>query len=203
MIKCLDLSTWLICVYRLLQTLFPILVNTPSKSLRAVLYQRIVSDLRSANSKSTSHRLNRMIQTVLYNLISSDPTSPKGVWAVKITRELWRRQVWTDSKAVEIMKEAALADSEKVIIGGVRFFLGGDKEREETLGESSGEEDAVDLDRIRHQMGVNKKTARKEKELKRIAATVKKVGGILSRGVPLLTKANLYRKSAKNTSPIR
>ena len=73
---------------------------------------------------------------MLYNLLESDKESPKGIWAVKITRELWKRQIWTDARAVEVMRLASLSDNEKVITGGVRFFLGGDKEREEAAEES-------------------------------------------------------------------
>lgn len=51
---------------------------------------------------------------------------------------MWRRQLWTDAKPVAIMKEACLADNEKVVVGGVRFFLGSDQEREED--EASDEE---------------------------------------------------------------
>ncbi|KAF2651706.1 SDA1-domain-containing protein [Lophiostoma macrostomum CBS 122681] len=158
----------------LLNTLFPILVSTPSKNLRALLFTKILSDLRSSNAKSTNHKLNRTIQTVLYNLLTSDRESPKGIWAVKITRELWKRQIWTDVKAVEIMKEASLADNEKVVTGGVRFFLGGDKEREEAAEESSDGEDDVDMSKLRHQVGINKKTKKKERDLKKAAATVKR-----------------------------
>jgi protein SDA1 len=157
-----------------LNTLFPILVSTPSKNLRALLFTKILSDLRSSNAKSTNHKLNRTIQTVLYNLLTSDRESPKGIWAVKITRELWKRQIWTDAKAVEIMKEASLAVNEKVITGGVRFFLGGDKEREEAAEESSDGEDDIDMSRLRHQVGINKKTKKKERDLKKAAVTVKK-----------------------------
>lgn len=145
--------------HRLLHTLFPILISTPSKSLRTLLLQKFLSDLRTSNAKTTNHRLNRTIQTVLHNLLTSDRVSAKGIWAVKITRELWKRQTWTDSKAVEIMKEASLADNEKVVVGGVRFFLGGDKEREEMEDESSDDE-AVDMGRLKHQMGINKKKKR-------------------------------------------
>ena len=128
----------------LLQTFFPILTTTPSKTLRALLLQRIVSDLRTSNSKTTNHKLNRTIQTVLHNLVTADRSSSQALWAVKITREMWRRQIWTDAKAVEIMKEAAVADNEKVVSGGVRFFLGGDKEREEMEDESS-DDNGVDI----------------------------------------------------------
>lgn len=157
----------------LLTTLFPILVSTPSKSLRAVLYQKIVSDLRNSNSKGTNHPLNRTVQNVLSIIVTSDRTSPKGVWAVRLTREMWRRQIWTDAKPVEVMKEASLADNEKVVIGGVRFFLGGDKEREE-LEDDSSDEETVDIKKLQHQHGINKKTKKKAKQFKAAVEKVKK-----------------------------
>ncbi|KAL8756176.1 MAG: hypothetical protein Q9184_004581 [Pyrenodesmia sp. 2 TL-2023] len=149
------------------------ILDSPSKCLRALLYQKCISDLRNSDSKTTNHRLNRTFQTVLYNLLTSDRSSSKGLWAVKITRELWRRQIWTDTKAVEIMKEASLADNEKVVGGGIRFFLGGDKEREE-LDDESSNEDAIDMGRIKHQMGINKKTKKKVRHLENAVATVKR-----------------------------
>lgn len=71
------------------------------------------------------------------------------------------------------MKEASLADNEKVVVGGVRFFLGGDKEREELEDESSDEE-AVDLGKLKHQMGINRKTKKKARAMENAIATVKK-----------------------------
>lgn len=157
----------------LVNILFPILISTPSKTLRSLLFSKILSDLRASNSKATNHRLNRTIQTVLYNLLTSDQASSKGIWAVKITRELWKRQIWTDSKAVEIMKEASLADNEKVVGGGVRFFLGGDKEREE-LEDDSSDEGVIDIGKLKHQAGINKKTKKKAKTMERAVEKVKK-----------------------------
>ncbi|KAI9741780.1 MAG: Severe Depolymerization of Actin [Cirrosporium novae-zelandiae] len=157
----------------LLNTLFPILTTTSSKILRTLLFQKILSDLRSSNSKTTNHKLNRTVQSLLHNLVTADKTSPKGIWAVKITREMWKRQIWTDAKAVEIMKEASLAENEKVIGGGVRFFLGGDKEREE-MEEESDDEEGIDIAKMRHQTGINKKTKKKAKAMERAITTVKK-----------------------------
>jgi protein SDA1 len=158
----------------LLNILFPILVATPSKTLRTLLYQKILSDLRTSNSKHTNHKLNKAVQAQLFNLLASDRTSQKGIWAVKITRELWKRQIWTDSKAVEIMKEASLSDNEKVIGGGVRFFLGGDKEREDLEDESSDDEGGIDIGKLKHQAGINKKTKKKTKTLERAVEKVRK-----------------------------
>lgn len=169
---------------QLLNILFPILVATPSKTLRTLLYSKILSDLRTSNNKSINHRLNRTIQTALFNLLTSDRTSAKGIWAVKITRELWKRQIWTDSKAVEIMKEASLADNEKVIGGGVRFFLGGDKEREE-LEDDSSDDEAVDIGKLKHQMGINKKSTKNKKSLEAAVKKVKKTEKKKSQPHPL------------------
>ncbi|KAK0876594.1 Severe Depolymerization of Actin [Friedmanniomyces endolithicus] len=144
----------------LLNTLWPLLISTPSKSLRALLFQKILSDLRNSNSKSTNHKLNKNVQTICYNIIASDPSSPKGLWAVKLTRELWRRQVWSDAKAV--------------VAGGVRFFLGGDQEREEAADEDSDEEGGIDMRQLKHQAGINKKSAKRDKDLRAAAAKVKR-----------------------------
>ncbi|KAF2874010.1 SDA1-domain-containing protein [Massariosphaeria phaeospora] len=157
----------------LLNTLFPILVSTPSKALRTLLFTKILSDLRSSNAKSTNHKLNSTIQTVLYNLVTSERDSSKGLWAVKLTRELWKKQIWTNAKAVEIMKEASLAENEKVIVGGVRFFLGSDQEREEAADDSS-DDNAIDMSKLKHQAGINKKTKKKDRQLRQATATVKR-----------------------------
>ncbi|KAK4118249.1 SDA1-domain-containing protein [Parathielavia appendiculata] len=156
----------------LLTTLFPILISTPSKTLRSLLYTKIISDLRESNSKATNHRLNRTIQTVLHNLVTSDRTSTKGMWATRITRELWRRQIWTDARPCDVMKEACLSDNEKVVIGGVRFFLGGDKEREEAEDESSDED--IDLKKVKHQSTINKKTKKRQKAYEKAIEKIKR-----------------------------
>ncbi|KJZ73114.1 hypothetical protein HIM_07498 [Hirsutella minnesotensis 3608] len=156
----------------LLTTLFPILVSSPSKTLRELLFNKILNDLRNSNSKSINHPLNRTIQTVLYNLVTADRSSPRAVWAIKLTRELWKRQIWTDAKPVDVMKEACLAENEKVVIGAVRFFLGGDKEREELEDESSDEE--VDLAKVRHQIGINKKSRKQKGAYKKAVDKVKR-----------------------------
>ncbi|KAI1659208.1 SDA1-domain-containing protein [Daldinia decipiens] len=157
----------------LLTTLFPILISTPSKSLRMILYQKILSDIRNTNTKTKNHRVNRTMQTVLYNLVTSDRSSPKALWAVKLVRELWRRQIWSDAKTVDIMRQACLADNEKVISGGVRFFLGGDKEREEYEDESSDEE-TIDIRKVKHSIEINKKTKKSKKALDRAVDKVKR-----------------------------
>lgn len=70
------------------------------------------------------------------------------------------------------MKECCLADNQKVVVGGVRFFLGGDKEREEL--EESSEDEEVDIGSLKHQMGVNKKSKKRTKMMDNALARVKR-----------------------------
>ena len=164
---------------RLLQTLFPILTVTQSKNLRAQLYRSIVSDIRNANTKTKNHRLNKTVQGVLFNIVESGKNSPEsrvGLWAVKLTRELWKRGVWDDARTVEIIKEASLSLNPKVMSGGVRFFLGIDKEKEEM--EDSDEEDVdyrASLGKLKHQAGINKKTKKKQAQFEKAVEKLDKV----------------------------
>ena len=159
---------------KLLNTLWPVLISTRSKTLRTLLFQKIVSDLRTSHSS----KLNSSMQATCRNLIDSDPASPKGLWAVKLTRALWKKQTWShekaaSEKAVGIMEAAALNQDAKVVIGGVRFFLGADQEDAEEE-ESDDDEDNIDMGKLRHQTGINKKTVKTDRALKTAAAKVKR-----------------------------
>ncbi|KAI0583735.1 SDA1 family protein [Pyrenophora tritici-repentis] len=156
----------------LLNTLFPVLITTPSKSLRKLCFEKIISDVRSSNSKTINHKVNKALQTTLFNLLEADSAAPRGFLAVKITRELWKRQIWTDARTVEVMRLAALSDNEKTIVGGVRFFLGGDQEREAAAEESSDDDNDIDMAKLRHQAGINKKSKKKARDLKHAAVTL-------------------------------
>jgi protein SDA1 len=56
----------------------------------------------------------------------------------------------------------------------VRFFLGADQEREDAAEEVSDAEEDVDMRKLRHVAGINKKTPKRDKELKAAAARVKR-----------------------------
>ena len=117
--------------------------------------------------------------------------------------------MWTESKAVEIMKEAGLAENDKVIMGGVRFFLGGDKEREELEDESGDEDGGIDIRQVKHQVGINKKTKKKAKVLDKAVATLKKVSRpsalmerLFHRILPTEAYPAVYRKNRRRNNLI-
>ncbi|CCX06882.1 Similar to Protein SDA1; acc. no. P53313 [Pyronema omphalodes CBS 100304] len=160
----------------LLKTLFPVLTATTSKVLRHQIYKSIVSEMRNSNNKTKNHKLNKTVQAVLFELVDQgkdDFASTNGLWAVKLTRELWKRGVWDDARAVEIMKEASLSVNPKVISGGVRFFLGVDQEKEDLADESESE--GPDLNKIKHQLQINKnKKSTKHKKIEKAQSILKR-----------------------------
>ena len=167
----------------LIQTLFPLLIayssqgnslglNSHAKEIRKLAYNNLVSLLKSCNTGSKNQKLNRSTQALCFNLL--DQPDSQGIWAAKLTRELWRRNIWNDSRAVEIMTQAALHEDVKIAISGIMFFLDADREREENFEEQSDDEDDIDIEKLRHKLQINKKTGKRGKKLNVALKTVKK-----------------------------
>ena len=146
----------------LLRIFFPILAVTGSKILRAQIYENIVSLIKAENAKSKNVSLNKMVQSILFEMVQKDESS--GVWAIRLAKELWKRNVWSgDARISEICKTAALSMHTKVMLGGVYFFLGLDTDDVE----EEDDPNDVDLRKIQHQAGVNKLSKSREKRVQR------------------------------------
>ena len=94
---------------RLLQILLPLLPHVNS-SLRSVIRATILTDLKTSNMKTKNHRLNRIVQGLLFGMVErgmggevvGDKGKGKGktqaggeaMWAVMMVRELWKKGVW-------------------------------------------------------------------------------------------------------------
>lgn len=163
----------------LLQTLLPLLPHA-GKDLRATVRRTILTDLKTSNQRTKNHRLNRVVQGLLFGMIEAgmggEVTGDKGkgkqtqpggeaMWAVMMVRELWKKGVWTDAKTVSIAALATFHPNTKVQSAAIHFFLGSDNDDEE----DSDDEDTVATSRknvkgIEHKNKV-KKTGRKEERL--------------------------------------
>lgn len=167
----------------LIQTIFPLLAlysgssnlnGQHSKQLRHQVYSTLITLLKSVNTGAKNQKLNRLTQALLFNLL--EQKDAQGLWATKLTRELWRRGIWDDSRTVEIMTQATLHPETKVAYSGVKFFLGADKEREENFEEDS-DDDEIDINGMKHKMTMNKKSGKNKKKLENAMKAVKKKTG--------------------------
>ena len=153
----------------LLQTLLPLLLRV-SSDLRGILRHTILTDIKTSNSKTKNHKLNRIVQGLLFGMVdngmSGEVVGDKGkskkkevggeaMWAVMMVRELWKSGVWcviprsthnrllfrTDAKTVSIVALATFHPNTKVQSAAVHFFLG--SERDADKEDDSSEEDEV------------------------------------------------------------
>lgn len=169
---------------RLLKTLFPLLPRATNPTLRSFIRKTILLDIRNANVRTKNHKLNRAVQAMLFGMIErgmgdqvvgnkgkvrsvvgaavdrATQESGDAMWAIIVTKELWRKSVWyeleafalfdsshqwvssrNDAKSVSIVALGCLHPSIKVQSASIHFFLGGDDDVENSEDE---EEDVRD-----------------------------------------------------------
>ncbi|KAG6813107.1 hypothetical protein H0H92_013961 [Tricholoma furcatifolium] len=183
----------------LLKSLFPVLPRTTSPTLRSFIRTTILSDIRTANLRSKNHKLNRAVQAMMFGMVergmegevlgdkgklraTSGPTTEstahngeEAMWAVILTKELWRKGIWNDAKPVAIIALACFHPVTKVQSASLHFFLGSDDEKPDS--DDEGEEfDAqeVDVRALHHRREINKKTRSGDKKLQKILNAAKK-----------------------------
>ncbi|KAL5531528.1 hypothetical protein ACEPAG_4405 [Sanghuangporus baumii] len=165
----------------LLKTLFPLLPRTSSSSLRSFIRKNILLEIRSANVQRINLKLNRAVQAMLFRMIEQgadmDPVFDKGkkpvrsadvshhsgdeaLWAVFLTKDLWKKGIWNDAKSVAIISLGCFHPITKVQSAALHFFLDEDDD------ESSEEEDeGPDVKALQHRRTINKKTRSGDKRL--------------------------------------
>lgn len=118
----------------LLELFFEIMATVPDKGLRELLYRHLVNDVCNMNKKGKRQdKVNRSLQGFLHRVVSTnvvgaddnnddeDATAPKR--ATDMVCELYRRQVWTDQRTVNILASAVLSNHSTVSNRAMRFFL--------------------------------------------------------------------------------
>lgn len=185
-IQCLTMlrNKDIISAESLILTLFPLLQSYSSsaqnssttslnaKAVRHQIYSTLISLLKSVNTGAKNQKINRSTQALLFNLL--EQRDNQGLWATKLTRELWRRGIWDDSRTVELMTQAAIHPDVKVAVAGAKFFLGADKERQENFEENSSDEESFDMGALKHRMQINKKTSKRGKKVEQALKAMKK-----------------------------
>ncbi|PPQ63187.1 hypothetical protein CVT24_005732 [Panaeolus cyanescens] len=175
----------------LLKSLFPLLPRTSSSTLRTYIRNQILTDIRVANMKSQNHKLNKAVQAMLFSMVehgmSGDVQGDKGkhkmptnnpegqnseeaMWAIVLTKELWRKGIWTDAKSVSIVAQGCFHPVTKVQSASLHFFLGS----EDMEDDSDDEDEAVDVKGLQHRREINKKTRSGDKKLRKQLKAAKK-----------------------------
>ena len=75
------------------------------KTLRVMMFKHIVSDAKAANKKKTDDKYNRTVQSFLHAAIK-DENEATAKKALAVLTEMYRRNIWTDAKTVNLVVEA-------------------------------------------------------------------------------------------------
>ncbi|KAJ2697654.1 Severe Depolymerization of Actin [Coemansia sp. IMI 209128] len=164
--------------------LFFTLFRCRDKSLRKLLYTHIINDVKLANKgKHRNHKLNKALQGFMYTMITAADAQDKhgeGALAAKksldVCVELYRKNIWTDAKAVNVIAQACFSPITKVMMTAVQFFLNpqkrsGDNDESGSEAENDGstKKKFVNIQMIQHQSNVNKKTKYRTRVMSRVA----------------------------------
>lgn len=94
----------------------------------------------------------------------------EAMWAVMLSRELWKKGVWNDSKTVSIVALACFHPTAKVQNAATHFFLGSD----DAIEESDDEGDEIDMKKVQHQALINKSRKSTDKKVTKQKKAAKK-----------------------------
>lgn len=170
-----------------LKLLFSI-ISCKDKQMRAMIFNFALSTIKAANKKSKNVKLNKAAQNMLLDQIVSKNRSSRdkksesntadenydaGVkLCVDLCIQLYKKDVWNDSKCVQIIAEGCFSDSNSVMATALHFFT---SESSNEVNNSDDEEDSpYDLTKLKFRNNVTKKTKAKKSSMQRIMKTIKK-----------------------------
>ncbi|XP_056146645.1 protein SDA1 homolog [Lampris incognitus] len=152
--------------------LFFELLRCHDKLLRKTLYTHIVADIKNINAKHKNNKVNTTLQNFMYTMLrDSNPIAAKISLDVMV--ELYKRNIWNDAKTVNVITTACFAKVTKVLVAGVKFFLGKDEDEKNESGSESDEEGPSSRDlMVRYSTG--RKTSKNKKKMEKAMKVLKK-----------------------------
>ena len=125
--------------------LFFRLFRCPDKQLRIMIFRHIVADVKGANKHRRDERLNRAVQNFLQAALK-DENEVAAKKALAVITELYRRNVWSDARTVNLVADAARHPSPRILVAALKFFLGQDEAAEAAAAEGGDDSDDDDDD---------------------------------------------------------
>ncbi|XP_053195871.1 protein SDA1 homolog [Scomber japonicus] len=152
--------------------LFFELLRCHDKLLRKTLYTHIVSDIKNINAKHKNNKVNTTLQNFMYTMLrDSNPIAAKISLDVMV--ELYKRNIWNDPKTVNVITTACFSKVTKILVAGLKFFLGKDEdEKNESDSESEAEGPSSRDLMVRYSTG--KKTTKNKKKMEKAMKVLKK-----------------------------
>nr|XP_015217393.1 PREDICTED: protein SDA1 homolog [Lepisosteus oculatus] len=151
--------------------LFFELLRCHDKLLRKTLYTHIVSDIKNINAKHKNNKVNTTLQNFMYTMLrDSNATAAKISLDVMI--ELYRRNIWNDTKTVNVITTACFSKVTKILVAALKFFLG--KDEDEKNSDSESEDDGPSAKDLILRYSTGKKSSKNKKKMEKALKVLKK-----------------------------
>uniref|UniRef100_A0A8C6KLU5 Protein SDA1 n=1 Tax=Nothobranchius furzeri TaxID=105023 RepID=A0A8C6KLU5_NOTFU len=139
--------------------------------LRMTLYTHIVSDIKNINAKHKNNKVNTTLQNFMYTMLrDSNPIAAKISLDVMV--ELYKRNV-NDAKTVNVITTACFSKVTKILVAGMKFFLGKDED-EKNGSDSESEDEGTSSRDLMVRYATGKKTSKNKKKLEKAMKVLKK-----------------------------
>ncbi|KAJ8402331.1 hypothetical protein AAFF_G00368200 [Aldrovandia affinis] len=155
--------------------LFFELLRCHDKLLRKTLYTHIVADIKNINSKHKNNKVNTTLQNFMYTMLR-DSNALAAKISLDVMIELYKRNIWNDAKTVNVITTACFSKVTKILVAGMKFFLGKDVDEKRDSGSESEEEGPTARDiMVRYSTGKkNTKSKKKMEKAMKVLKTHKK-----------------------------
>ncbi|KAM4532784.1 protein SDA1 homolog [Fundulus diaphanus] len=152
--------------------LFFELLRCHDKLLRKTLYTHIVTDIKNINAKHKNNKVNTTLQNFMYTMLrDSNPIAAKISLDVMV--ELYKRNIWNDTKTVNVITTACFCKVTKILVGGLKFFLGKDEDEKDDS-DSESENEGTSARDLMMRYSTGKKTTKNKKKLEKAMKVLKK-----------------------------
>ncbi|XP_061554496.1 protein SDA1 homolog [Phycodurus eques] len=152
--------------------LFFELLRCHDKLLRKTLYTHIVADIKNINAKHKNNKVNSSLQNFMYTMLRDrNPIAAKISLDVMV--ELYKRNIWNDAKTVNVITTACFSNVTKILVAGLKFFLGTDEEEKEGS-DSESEAKGTTVRDLRVRFNTGKKTSKNKKKMEKAMKVLKK-----------------------------
>ncbi|XP_066138422.1 protein SDA1 homolog [Euwallacea fornicatus] len=145
--------------------LFFHLLRCQDKALRQFLETHIITDIKNLNTKQKNAKLNTTLQNFMFTMVK-DTNARAAKMSLDIMIELYKKNVWNDSKTVNVIGTGCFSKVTKVMVASLKFFLGKDPEEKDS--DNSDSEEEIDPKEVIMANKVNKKTRKRAKELNKV-----------------------------------
>lgn len=93
--------------------LFFRLLRSEDKALRSFLETHIITDIKNVNAKHKNAKLNSTLQNFMYTMLK-DGNTRSAKMSVNIMIELYKKNVWNDTKTVNVIASGCFLKNTKV-----------------------------------------------------------------------------------------